>query len=205
MKLSTTLVLLAIAIGLGIFIWVLDHKSPANREAARRAYLIDLDGSDITDVEIENGDKKTRLQKSNDGWRLTSPIADRADAKVIDTLLYSAQFLKRNDSITNLGKGDQKKNYLKQFGVLRSRLILRCLGKQTHIELQFGGETAVEGSCYVRVGPKDDVFVTDNDLKNVISKPPNFFKDHELTPFLAPEIYAIGMSQSAVQVELTLQ
>src|SRR5258707_149909 len=205
MKLSTTLVLLAIAIGLGIFIWVLDHKSPANREAARRAYLVDLDRNDITELEIENGDTKTRLQKSNDSWRLTSPIADRADAKVIDTLLYSAQFLKRNDSITNLGKGDQKKNYLKQFGVLRSRLILRCLGKQTHIELQFGGETAVEGSCYVRVGPKDDVFVTDNDLQNVISKPPDFFRDHQLTPFLAPEIDRIVLTQAAGEIELTRQ
>jgi hypothetical protein len=205
MKLSTTLVLLAIAIGLGIFVWILDRKNPANREEARRAYLVDLDRNDVTQLEIENGDTKTRLQKTNDGWRLTSPIADRADAKVIDTLLYSAQFLKRNDSVTNLGKGDQKRNYLKQFGVLRSRLILRCIGKQTHIELQFGGETAVEGSCYVRVGPKDDVFVTDNDLKSLISKPPDFFRDHQLTPFLAPEIDRIVLTQAAGEIELTRQ
>ena len=205
MKLSTTLVLLAIAIGLGLFIWILDRKSPANREGERRAYLVDLDRNDITQLEIENGDTKTRLQRTTDGWRLTTPIADRADAKVIDTLLYSAQFLKRNDSVTNLGKGDQKKNYLKQFGVLRSRLILRCIGKQTHIELQFGAETAVEGSCYVRVGSKDDVFVTDNDLKNLISKPPDFFRDHQLTPFLAPEIDRIVLTQAAGEIELTRQ
>src|SRR5258708_35359701 len=123
MKLSRTLAPLAMAMGLAIFIGVLDNKSPANREAARRAYLVDLDRNDITELEIENGDTKTRLQKSNDSWRLTSPIADRADAKVIDTLLYSAHFLKRNDSITNLGKGDQKKNYLKQFDLLRSDII----------------------------------------------------------------------------------
>jgi hypothetical protein len=205
MKLSTTLVLLAIAIGLGIFVWVLDRRSPGNRGRARSAYLVDLDRNDVTQLEIENGDTKTRLQKTSDGWRLTAPMADRADPKVIDTLLYSAQFLKRSDSITNLGKGDQKRNYLKQFGVLRSRLILRCIGKQTNVELQFGGETAVEGSCYVRVDSKDDVFVTDNDLKNIVSKPPDFFRDHELTPFLAPEIDRIVLTQAAGEIELIRQ
>ncbi len=205
MKLSTTLVLLAIAIGLGIFVWVLDRRSPGNRGLAQGAYLVDLDRNDVTQLEIENGDTKTRLQKTSDGWRLTAPMADRADPKVIDTLLYSAQFLKRNDSVTNLGKGEQKRNYLKQFGVLRSRLILRCIGKQTHVELQFGGETAVEGSCYVRVDSKDDVFVTENDLKNLVSKPPDFFRDHELTPFLAPEIDRIVLTQAAGEIELIRQ
>jgi hypothetical protein len=205
MKLSTTLVLLAIAIGLGIFVWVLDRRSPGNRGLSGSAYLVELDRNDVTQLEIENGDTKTHLQKTSDGWRLTAPMADRADPKVIDTLLYSAQFLKRDDSITNLGKGDQKRNYLKQFGVLRSRLILRCLGKQTHVELQFGGETAVEGSCYVRVGSKEDVFVTDNDLKDIVSKPPDFFRDHELTPFLAPEIDRIVLTQAAGEIELIRQ
>jgi hypothetical protein len=206
MKISTTLALLVIAIGLGIFVWILDRRSPGNREQlARSAYLVDLDRNDINQLEIENGDTKTRLLKTNDGWHLTAPVVDRADSKVIDTLLYSTQFLKRNDSLGNLGKGDQKRNYLKQFGVLRSRLILRCTGKQTHIELQFGGETAVEGSCYVRIDSKDEVFVTDDDLKNLISKPPDSFRDHQLTPFLNPEIDRIVLTQAAGEIELTRQ
>ena len=206
MKLRTTLALLAIAIGLGIFIWILDRRSLGTREqSARRAYLVDMDRADVTQLEIENGDAKTRLVKTNDGWRLTAPVADRADAKVVDTLLYSAQFLKRDDTLGNLGKGEQKRNYLKQFGVLRSHLILRCIGTQTHIELQFGGETAVEGTCYVRVDSKDDVFVTDDDLKNLISKGSDFFRDHQLMPFLTPEIDRIVLTQAAGEIELTKQ
>jgi Domain of unknown function (DUF4340) len=206
MKISTTLALLVIAIGLAIFVWILDRRSPGNRERlAHNAYLVDLDRNDVTQLEIENGDTKTRLLKTNDGWRLTAPVADRADAKVIDTLLYSTQFLKRDDTVGNLGKGDQKRNYLKQFGVLRSRLILRCIGERTHVELQFGGETAVEGSCYVRIDSKDTVFVTDDDLKNLISKPPDSFRDHQLAPFLTPEIDRIVLTQAAGEIELTRQ
>ncbi|HXM01282.1 MAG TPA: DUF4340 domain-containing protein [Chthoniobacterales bacterium] len=206
MKISTTLALLVIAIGLAIFVWILDRRSPGNRERlAHNAYLVDLDRNDVTQLEIENGDTKTRLLKTNDGWRLTAPVADRADSKVIDTLLYSTQFLKRDDTVGNLGKGDQKRNYLKQFGVLRSRLILRCIGERTHVELQFGGETAVEGACYVRIDSKDTVFVTDDDLKNLISKPPDSFRDHQLAPFLTPEIDRIVLTQAAGEIELTRQ
>jgi hypothetical protein len=206
MKISTTLALLVIAIGLAAFVWILDRRSPGNREQlANKAYLVDVDRNDVTHLEIDNGDSKTRLVKTNDGWRLTAPVADRADPKVIDTLLYFTQFLKRDDTVGNLGKGEQKRNYLKQFGVLRSRLILRCLGKQTHVELEFGGETAVEGSCYVRIDSKDPVFVTEDDLKNLISKPPDFFRDHQLNPFLAPEIDRIVLTQAAGEIELTRQ
>jgi hypothetical protein len=206
MKISTTLALLVIAIGLALFVWILDRRNPGNREGpANRAYLVDLDRNDVTQLEIENGDTKTRLVKTDDSWRLTAPVADRADAKVIDTLLYSTQFLKRDDTLGSLGKGEQKRNYLKQFGVLRSRLILRCLGKQTNVELEFGGETAVEGSCYVRIDSKDPVFVTEDDLKNLISKPPDFFRDHQLNPFLAPEIDRIVLTQAAGEIELTRQ
>jgi hypothetical protein len=206
MKLSTTLALLVIAIGLGIFVWILDRRSPGNREQlAHSAYLVEFDRNDVSQLEIENGDTKTRLLKTDDGWRLTAPVVDRADPKIIDTLLYSTQFLKRNDTLGNLGKGEQKRNYLKQFGVLRSRLVLRCTGKQTNVELQFGGETAVEGSCYVRIDSKDNVFITDNDLKNLISKPPDSFRDHQLTPFLNPEIDRIVLTQAAGEIELTRQ
>src|ERR1700745_1449922 len=154
---------------------------------------------------METGDPKTPLLKTNDGWRLTAPVVYRADSKVIDTLLYSTQFLKRDDTLGNLGKGDQKRNYLKQFGVLRSRLILRCNGSKTQIELQFGGNTVYEGSCYVRIDSKDEVYVADDDLKKLISRPPDSFRDHQLTPFLNPEIDRIVLTQAAGEIELTRQ
>ena len=198
--------LLAIAIALGIFVWILDHRGLKTREGpTERAYIVDLDRNDVTQLEIENGDTKIDLVKTERGWNLTAPVSDRADPKVVDTLLDSTQFLKRDDTITNLGKGEAKKNYLKQFGVLRSHLILRCTGKHTQIELQFGGETAVEGTSYVRVKGKEPVFATDDDLKNLISKSADSFRDHQLTPFLAPEINRIILNQTAGEIELTRQ
>jgi Domain of unknown function (DUF4340) len=206
MKVRTTLALLVIAIALGIFVWILDRKSPGTRERlARRAYVVDLDRDDVTQLEIENGDARTRLVKTADGWNLTAPISDRADQRVIDNLLDAAQFLKRDDAITNLGKGEQKRNYLRQFGVLRSHLILRCLGKHTRAELHFGLDTALEGTCYLRVDDRDPVFVTQNDLKNLISKNSDYFRDHQLTPFLPSEVNRILFTQAGGEIELSRQ
>jgi hypothetical protein len=63
----------------------------------------------------------------------------------------------------------------------------------------------VEGACYVRIDSKDTVFVTDDDLKNLISKPPDSFRDHQLAPFLTPEIDRIVLTQAAGEIELTRQ
>jgi hypothetical protein len=206
MKLRTTLALLVIAIALGVFVWILDRKSPGTRERlARRAYVVDLDRNDVTQLEIENGDAKTKLVKTANGWSLTAPISDRADQRVIDNLLYAAQFLKREDTLTNLGKGEQKRNYLKQFGVLRSHLILRCLGKHTRVEFQFGLDTAVEGTSYLWVDGREPVFVAQNDLKNLISKNSDYFRDHQLTPFLPSEVNRILFTQAGGEIELSRQ
>jgi hypothetical protein len=206
MKLKTTLALLVIAIALGVSVWILDRKSPGTRERlARRAYIVDLDRNDVTQLEIENGDAKTKLVKTANGWNLTAPISDRADQRVIDNLLYAAQFLKREDTITNLGKGEQKRNYLKQFGVLRSHLILRFLGQHTRVELQFGLDTAVEGTSYLWVDGREPVFVTQNDLKNLISKNSDYFRDHQLTPFLPSEVNRILFTQAGGEIELSRQ
>ncbi|MBV9734217.1 MAG: DUF4340 domain-containing protein, partial [Verrucomicrobia bacterium] len=65
--------------------------------------------------------------------------------------------------------------------------------------------TAVEGQCYVRIDSKDEVFITDDDLKNLISKPADSFRDHQLTPFLNPEVDRVVLTQAAGEIELTRQ
>jgi hypothetical protein len=206
MKLRTTLALLVIAVALGIFVWILDRKTPGTRERlARRAYVVDFDRNDVTRLEIENGDTKIKLAKTASGWNLTAPVADRADQKVVDNLLYAAQFLKRRDAITNLGKGEQKRNYFRQFGVLRPHLILRCLGKHTQTVLEFGSETALDGTCYLRVDGQEPVFVTEDNLKNLISENSDYFRDHQLTPFLPSEVNRILFNQAAGEIELSRQ
>src|SRR5437016_678916 len=69
MNLRTTLALLIIALGLGIFIWILDRRSPTTREN-RTGYVVDLDRNEVTRLEITNESAHTILNKTATGWQI---------------------------------------------------------------------------------------------------------------------------------------
>ena len=204
MNLRTTLALLVIAIGLGVFIWILDRRSPNTREN-RAGYVVDLDRNDVTSLEITNESAKTVLHKTAAGWQMIAPVNDRADARVVDSFLDHIQFLRRDDSISNLGKGEQKQKRLKEFGLVKPHLKLIWQAKARRSAIEFGADAAVEGTCYVRTEGNDTVFVTGNELKNLISKPSDTSRDHQITPFLTAQIDRVIVHQSAGDIELMRQ
>jgi Domain of unknown function (DUF4340) len=204
MNLRTTLVLLAIAIGLGLFIWILDRRSPSTREK-QTGYVVDLNHNDVTNLEITNESAKTVLHKSAAGWQIIAPVNDRADTRVVDSLLDNIQFLRRDDTISNLGKGEKKQKLLKDFGLLKPHLKLVWQTKNRHSAIEFGADTAVEGTCYVRIEGNDAVFVTGNELKNLASRRSDAFRDHQITPFLTAQIDRVVVHQTAGEIELVRQ
>jgi hypothetical protein len=204
MNLRTTLALLVIAIGLGLFIWILDRRSPSTREK-RTGYVVDLDRNDVTRLEITNENANTVLIKTPIGWQITAPVNDRADVRVVDSLLDNIQFLRCDDTISNLGKGEKRQKRLKDFGLLKPRLKLVWQTKKRHSSIEFGTDTAVEGTCYVHLEGSDAVFVTGNELKNLVLKRPNAFRDHQITPFLTTQIDRVIVHQPAGDIELARQ
>lgn len=204
MNLRTTVALLIIALGLGLFIWILDRRSPTTREN-RTGYVVDLDRNQVTRLQIMNERANIILNKTAGGWEITAPVNDRADAQVVDSLLDNIQFLRRDDIISNLGKGEKKQKRLKDFGLQKPRLKLTWQTKKRHSVIEFGADTAVEGTCYVRTEGSDVVFVTGNELKNLISKRSNEFRDHQITPFLTTQIDRVIVHQTAGDIELVRQ
>jgi hypothetical protein len=204
MKLRTTLALLVIAIGLGLFIWVLDRRSPSTRQN-RSGYVVDLDRNDVTRLQITNESANTVLNKTAAGWQIIAPVNDRADARVVDSLLDNIQFLRRDDTISNLGKGEKRQKRLKDFGLQKSHLKVVWQTRNRHSAIEFGADTAVEGTCYVRTEGSDVVFVTGNELKNLVSRRSDAFRDHQITPFLTTQIDRVIVHQTAGDIELMRQ
>jgi hypothetical protein len=204
MNLRTTLALLVIAIGLGLFIWILDRRSPSTREK-RTGYVVDLDRNEVTRLEITNENANTVLIKTPIGWQITAPVNDRADVRVVDSLLDNIQFLRCDDTISNLGKGEKRQKRLKDFGLLKPRLKLVWQTKKRHSAIEFGADTAVEGTCYVHLEGSDAVFVSGNELKNLVLKRSNAFRDHQITPFLTTQIDRVIVHQPGGDIELARQ
>jgi Domain of unknown function (DUF4340) len=203
MKPRTTLVLLGMAVALAGFIFGLDRCSQNTRDRRERAaHVIEVNRTAIEGFTIHNGNGLVKIKADGDAWKMVAPWQDDADSAVIDQLLDAVQNLRPDDVITDLGKGDKKRQILKDFGLNKSKLGLKLDGKQMPPELEFGQDTAVQGRGYVRIADEDAVYVVSNDLKNIISKTPEDFRDHRMTPFLTTLINRAIFQVSGGAIEL---
>ena len=204
MKLRTTLALLGVAIALGGVIFGLDRCSQSTRERQHRtAYLGQVNQRDIRGFTIQNENELIRVKADGDDWKMIAPWRDDADITVIDQLLDALQALRSDDTITDLGKGEKKRGLLKDFGLNKPRLRFRLEGEKMPGEFQFGQDAAVRGKCYLRVADDDAVYVVSDDLKNIVSKPAEDFRDHRMTPFLTTLINRAIFRVDGGEIELS--
>jgi len=204
MKLRTTLALLAVAIALGGIIFGLDRCSQSTRERQHRsAYLGQFNQRDIRGFTIQNENELIRVQADGDEWKMIAPWKDDADVTVIDQLLDALQALRSDDTITDLGKGEKRRELLKDFGLNKPRLRFRLEGEKMPGEFQFGQDAAVRGKCYLRVADDDAVYVVSDDLKNIVSKRAEDFRDHRMTPFLTTLINRAIFRVDGGEIELS--
>jgi hypothetical protein len=203
MKLRTTLVLLIIALAMGAFIFGLDRWSQSTRERRERAaHVVSVTRANIEGFTIRDGDELIRVKAEGDAWKMIAPWQDDADGGVIDQLLDAIQSLRPEAVIADLGRGDKRRQMLKDFGLNKSRLRLKLDGKQMPAEFQFGLDTAVQGESYLRIADDDAVYVVSNDLKNIVSKKSEDFRDHRMTPFLTTLINRAIFRVSGGEIEL---
>jgi len=189
MKVRTTLILVAIAVGLGAFILILDRQNPSRRSRETSSiFVVNFDRQRVEHVTVQNGDVQLELQREESGWTMQKPLMDRADAVLVDQLLNAVQFLHREEELMDIGKGEQRKRRLRDFGLLKPRLRLKLDASHDHYELFFGNDTAVEGTNYLRVAGREAVYVVAGNVKNLVSQRPNDYRDHRLTPFLKSQI-----------------
>ncbi len=203
MKPRTTLILLVIAFALAAAILALDRFSQKTRDRHERtAHLVEVNRADIEGITIQNGAGLIKVKAEGDSWKMVAPWQDDADSGVIDQLLDALQGLRPEDVITDLGKGDKRRQILNDFGLNKAKLRLKLEGKHMPPELIFGQETAVQDRGYIRIQDEDAVYVVPDDLKKIVSKSPEDFRDHRMTPFLTTLIDRAIFQVSGGEIEL---
>ena len=203
MKLKTTFFLLAIALVLAGLIFFLDRSVQSPRELNERsARLLAVDPNQVRGFTIHNGEQLIKARNDGDDWKLVAPWNDAADISVVDQLLTAAQFLRPDAVIDDLGKGDAKRDKLRDFGLSKSKLRLKLDGKEMPGEIQFGHETPVEGKSYIRIQDEDAVYVVSDELKNIVSKNTEDFRDHRLLPISTNLIDRIIIRVRGGEIEL---
>src|SRR6266436_2672199 len=202
MQWKTTLVLLAIAIGLGAFIKFYDSKRPGTEEAQRQAQnVVNFDRAKIDGVIIQNGDEKIEMRRRDSKWRLETPIKDQADASLIENLLSDLENWQKDGTIS-AKEIEADKNKLNEYGLNKPKLKLKLVGQDRPPELLFGKDAALEGKMYVRFENSKETFLAGQSVKKDIDKKPEEFRDRKLTDLITAQVSRIILKTPAGEMEV---
>ena len=180
MKTRTTIILLLIAIGLGVWIKFFESKKPNTVEAQRQAgNVVNFDREKLDGIVIQNGDDRIELHREKGQWRLTAPVKDQADAAAVDNLISDIEFWHKDAVIPAEVMGAQQ-GRLSEYGLQQPKLRLRLIEPNGPPEILFGKDAALEGKMYIRLADSKEVMIAPQNVRADISKKPDEFRDRKI-------------------------
>ncbi|HEV2805331.1 MAG TPA: DUF4340 domain-containing protein [Chthoniobacterales bacterium] len=202
MRTRTTILLLILAIGVGLYIKFYESKGPNTEEAKRQAgNVVNLERDALDGIVIQNGDDRIELKKQDQKWRIDAPFKDQADRGAVENLINDLDGWQKFDSIS-ASEIEKNRNLLDEYGLSKGKLKLKLLGKNAPPEITFGNDAALQGKMYVRVGDAGDVIVAPQSVRNDIAKKPEEFRDKKLTDLTTAQVVRALVKTTAGEMEL---
>ncbi len=192
MRPRTLLILLVIVLGLGAFIWFYERELPSSEERTAQAKkVLDLEKEDVTSVSIESkvgtvhleripaakkDEKDAKDEKDEEEaaepaaeWRMTRPLASRADAFAVDRLLDEVAGLEKTRTLEDVDPKD--------VGLDKPRATLRLATKEGEKVLAFGAEVPPGGSLVAGFKGAKDAYVVGDTILTDLEKDPGDWRD----------------------------
>src|SRR3954462_9565448 len=202
MRTKTTILLLMVALGVGLYIKFYESKGPNSEEAKRQAgNVVNLERDALEGIVIQNGDDRIELKKQDQKWRIDAPFKDQADRGAVENLISDLDAWPKFDSIP-AREIEKNKTLLDEYGLSKGKLKLKLLGKDAPPEITFGNDAALQGKMYVRVGDAGDVIVAPQSVRNDIAKKPEDFRDKKLTDLTTAQVVRALVKTAAGEMEL---
>jgi hypothetical protein len=154
----STLLLLAVALGLGAYIYFVEsEREPASTatEVKDKAFA-ELDASTIEELTIRRADGETALRRENGQWNITQPLATKADETAVSGITSNLASLEVQRVVAE-NPGD-----LTQYGLApptKAEVTFRRSGETDSRTLLLGDTTATGGDIYAKLDDSPRVFL----------------------------------------------
>ncbi len=198
MKPRTLLILLVVVLGLGAFIWFYERELPSSEErTALQKKVLPIEKDEVTAVTIESGRGQVRLERTaakkkdqkdgkdekdkEDGeeatepaaeWRMTQPVAARADAFAVDRLLEAVAGLEKTRTLEDVDA--------KEVGLDKPRATLRLATKDGAKVLKLGAEVPPGGSLVAGLEGEKGAYVVSDTILAELEREPSEWRDKQM-------------------------
>lgn len=166
MKARNTLVALLVFGGLFAWVYFYEYRGEEGRRKAEAAEkkVFDFETDKAASLEIEKSGTKVSVRKEDGQWKLTSPIAARADSDEVSGLLSTLSWLEVNQKI-EATPADLETYKLKDPPF---RLTLTTEGSTAPFVLAVGDKAPIGGVYYARRGDAGDVITVSSSIDRLM-------------------------------------
>ena len=189
MKPRTLLVLLIVVLALGAFIWFYERKLPSSEERTELAKkVLGIEKDDVSALTLESPKGHVRLErvkgsgdkKKKDGsaeepaveWRMTRPLAVRADTFAVDRLLDGLTTLEKNRTLDEVNAKD--------VGLDKPRAVIRVTTKDGEKVLKLGAEVPPGGSLIAGFQGEKGAYVVSDSILTEVDHEPRDWRDRAM-------------------------
>lgn len=163
MRSRTVLVLLLVVGGLASFIWFVERDRPSTDERAEQGKkLVVFDVDAVTRIELERGSSRIELDTTagvGDGerlWRISHPVAGRADQDKVEDLLGQIVQLEKSRTFDDVPAGEVG------LDTPRGRVVVST--ETEDLQIRLGSSVPASGNTVVDLGPGSAFFVVTDSL-----------------------------------------
>ena len=198
MSWRNTLILLAAAVVLGVYVFVLDprlaeRRSESQSDAGRVFPGIHAEQIEAIDISTEGGGT-ARLERREGRWQLVAPVAFPADAAVADALASALADLPREAVF-------EEPEPLKEYGLDGEPAVRFHVGEKEYA-LRIGDKTPVGGNTYVTDAQGSRVYAVKTWRLNPMHKSLKQLRDARVLVFDRAGVDAIQVSWPGGKVSL---
>jgi len=201
MNFKTTLILLAVLLGLGAFIFFSKSSSEGEKKTeteatANERKLFDVQSTDVTKIAVTPADgKRMVLERSGGTWKLTEPVQAAAETFEVDSLARALAELKSHAKVKASSQDAAAT------GLANPRYKIEFTAKEKNYSLSVGDKSAVGDNLYVTTTDARNADVVGADLLEKLDKPANSYRDPKLVNLTSAEVKKLTIKRGDETLE----
>lgn len=200
--LRSTLVLLVVAVGLGVYIYFVESKKEPSSDLPKKEKVFTIEADKVQEVRVksESGDTTT-VRKSGDAWQVVEPTALEADQAEMSSITSNLASLEMQRVV------DANASDLAGYGLAKPRVevAFKAAGDKDDRRLLLGDKTATGGDIYAKLASDKKVFLVSGYLDSTFNKTTFDLRDKSALKFDRDKVDSLTVETAEHTVQAVKQ
>jgi len=197
---TTLFLIVLVALVGGLVLWDQYKGTTTERHQLKSKRIVDFDPRDVTGIDLVRSNQTIVLEKTGDNWNLKQPLAARADASAVNSILDELEFAERTRTLT---EKELEGVSLTDFGLDAPVIRVTLHSKKRPIGLLIGRETPTKDALYIQVEGRKEVYIGRKSVQERLSETVDAIRSRAAIEFTPPAVTRLEIKAADRIIEVS--